>query len=49
MASKLTYIKHNLILERPDLFRVDRRRVIEASEDEILTEIAADDIITEDC
>jgi hypothetical protein len=49
MASMLTYIKHNLILEHPDLFKADRRRKADPSEDEILDEVAADDIIIEDC
>jgi hypothetical protein len=48
-ASKLTYIKHNLILEHPNLFKTDRRQEVEPSKDEVLNEIAADDIIIEDC
>jgi hypothetical protein len=48
-ASKLTFIKHNLILEYPDLFKIRRRQEAEPNEDEFVNEIAADDIITEDC
>jgi hypothetical protein len=48
-ASKLTYIKHNLILEHPELFKTGRRQGPEASEEEILDEIMADDVILEDC
>jgi hypothetical protein len=48
-ASKLTYIKHNLILEHQDLFKTYRRQETEASGEEIVDEIAADDIIIEDC
>jgi hypothetical protein len=48
-ASKLTYIKHNLILEHPDLFNIARRQETETPEEEIINGIAADDIIIEDC
>jgi hypothetical protein len=48
-ASKLTYIKYNLILEHPELFKVNRQRGAESSEDKIINEIAADDILIEDC
>jgi len=48
-ASKLTFIKHNLIFEYPDLFKIRRRQEAEPNEDEFVNGIAADDIITEDC
>jgi hypothetical protein len=48
-ASKLTYIKHNLILEHSDLFKTVRRHEAEPSEDEMVNEIATDDIVIEDC
>jgi hypothetical protein len=48
-VSKLTYIKHNLILEHPDLFKIKRRQEAEPSNEDILNEIAADDIVIEDC
>ena len=48
MASKLAYIKHNLILENSNLFKVDRRRKIETSDETILNDVATDDIIVED-
>jgi hypothetical protein len=48
-ASKLTYIKHNLILEHPDLFKTDRHKT-ETAEDEAPNEIIDDEIIImEDC
>jgi hypothetical protein len=48
-ASKLTYIKHNLILEHPNLLKVGHQQEVEPFEEDILNEIAADDIVIEDC
>lgn len=48
-VSELTFIKHNLILERPELFNFGRQQAIEESADEIVNQITADDIIIEDC
>jgi hypothetical protein len=48
-ASKLTYIKHGLILEHTDLFKTGCRQEAEASEDGIINGIAADEVIIEDC
>jgi hypothetical protein len=47
-ASKLAYIKHNLILEHPELFKVKQQQEVEPSEEDILDDIAADDIIIDD-
>jgi len=48
-ASKLTFIKHNLILEHPDLFKTGHRQEAETPEDEVANNIVADDVIIEDC
>jgi hypothetical protein len=45
--SNLTYIKHNLILERRDLFKVKRRQEAEPFGEEMLDKIAADNFIIE--
>jgi len=53
MASKLTYIKHNLILEHPDLFKTSRKRKAETPEEEefdaIFEEIYEEISDKEDC
>jgi hypothetical protein len=48
-ASKLTFIKHNLILEHPDLFKTGHRQEAETPEDKVANNIVADDVIIEDC
>jgi len=45
IASNVTYIKHNLIPEYPDLFNTGLRQVIKTLGGEILNEITVDDII----
>jgi hypothetical protein len=46
MASKLTYIKHNLILEYPNLFMAPRKRKIDQTSDEIIED---SEFVIEDC
>ena len=42
-ASQLTFIKHNLILEHPRLFNLDRKRDIKEVEEEMANEIEDED------
>jgi hypothetical protein len=48
-ASKLTFIKHNLIKEHLDLYKSGHQQGFEAPEEKLHDDIAADDIIIEDC
>lgn len=47
-ASMLTYIKHNLILEHPGLFQMNRKRKAEVLEDEIQGPDEEDELIIEE-
>ncbi|KAE9546800.1 hypothetical protein FO519_009988 [Halicephalobus sp. NKZ332] len=47
-TSKLTYIKHNLILEHCDLFKIDRQRNAKEPNEEVFVEDDDDEIIIDD-